>query len=95
MTSQHDTPEGAPHYAAHDDRDIYGIGTSPEAAIADATEQTGEECADLTTSPISRALYRLIWEGGWNPNRDRFAITASGELVDTTPQFPTRRARRG
>ena len=93
MASQHDTPEGAPPYAAHDGHGIYGIGTSPDAAIADATAQTGEDCADLTASPISRALYRLIWESGWNPNRDRFAITPDGELVDTTTRYTARRAR--
>lgn len=93
MTTTHDTPEGAQHYAAHDDHGIYGIGTSPEAAIADATQQTGEDCADLTATRISRALYRLIWEAGWNPNRDRFAITDDGELVDTTTRYTARRAR--
>ena len=95
MASQHDTPEGAQHYAAHDDHSIYGVGTSPDAAIADATAQTGEDCADLTATRISRALYRLIWESGWNPNTDRFAITEDGELVDSTTRYTARRARRG
>lgn len=94
MTTPHDTPETAQHYAAHDDASIYGLGLSPEGAIADATAQTGDDCADLTASPISRALYRLIWEAGWHPNTNRFAITETGELVDTTTRYTARRARR-
>lgn len=92
-STPHETPEGTTHYAAHDDAGIFGIGTSPEGAIADATWQTGEDCSDLTATRISRALYRLIWEAGWNPQHDRFAVTEDGELVDTTTRYAPRRAR--
>jgi hypothetical protein len=94
MTSPHDTPETAQHYAAHDDASIYGIGTSPETARQDAADQCGFDCSDLDVHPISRALYRLIWEAGWHANRDQFIITETGELVDTTTRLTARRARR-
>lgn len=78
----HDTPLDAQHYAAHDDVSIYGIGLSPEQAVADAVRDIGASEADLSTARISRDLYRLVWESGWLP-WEKFMVV-DGELIDTT-----------
>jgi hypothetical protein len=60
-------PEHETSYIATDDycRAIYGVGKSPEAAIADARSASGDEGAEFVTFRASRALCdRVALDGG-------------------------------
>lgn len=70
-------------YAAYDQHSIYGIGRTPEAAIADAQQWAGPE-AEFDTAPIRADLYQEIHESGWDGMRKSFEVDKEGYLVDTT-----------
>ena len=60
-------------YAAYGDDAVYGIGDSPEAALADAQDQQREPIVALKTARISNELCEWIEINGWNAATDTFA----------------------
>lgn len=68
------------YFAAYDQNSIYGIGTSPAAAIEDARANGGANCE---TAAISEAMFFDIRTNGWDGMRQSFDVI-NGQIVETT-----------
>jgi len=70
-------------FAAYDDNGIYGIGSTADAALADA-ESYG--ATNLRTAPVSRPFGRKIERDGYNAATDTFGLVhgviVSGRALD-------------
>jgi hypothetical protein len=61
-------------FAAYDLVAIYGIGASPEEAIANAKWETRNMEASFSTAPIDAGLAGEIIRAGWNGAIDCFDL---------------------
>jgi hypothetical protein len=70
-------------YAAYDDFSIYGIGSTVDAALADA-EQYG--ATNLRTAPMSKHMARVVSIYGFDGKTDGFGLVngtiVSGRALD-------------
>ena len=74
-----------PTYAAYDELSIYALGQTPDEAIVNALNDSGDPDAQFETARISDALAVQIERDGWNGNRQSFDVRG-GEIVETTKE---------